>query len=841
MRVMHSIGRIAIVGALIVGVQTATVPAASAEGPAPTPSTSAAPAPDPSEQPTPTAEQSDSPTPTESARPSLPQDDATKAREVLAAPLAASALTCATGYSYSISSDGTLQQVVAGGSPVLSTIGQWSGVSDANGLGIGAGGTVAYAYERTSDSYNIRKILMYTSGGGFQAIANSSYTLPDWGAGSVVAGAVNLSNGHFVFGAFGTRGSTSVFFLYDYNPSTNVFTKNGWFRTNAGQGNGDMAFDASGNLYVVSSSGSTTLYSVTAADFSAAAGDNEIVRSATNSVSLSGFAGVNGIAFDTDGTIFLGNDSEVRRYNPTTFTQVGGTITTGLGGNSTDLGSCNSPVSLTVRKNVVGRVGAGDQFTLNVAYSGTPVSSVTTTGTATGVQANQIGPLPVIAGYTYVISETASGTANLSNYASAYTCTYGGQTLATGAGVSGAVTMPTSPGATVDCVFTNAPLTASVTINKQMQDLSGQNATNRQGWTVGATATATTGTATVSPAGTQTTGADGNARWGITFGTEASRATVSVRETLQPNYSFVSGSCVISPLTGAPTTVQLTGPGAQNLTGIKPGDNVQCTYTNKPDAARLTLVKQVQNTYGGTLQPNSWTLTAAGGSPATTVTGVTGTPAVTSVVVPIGGYALSETSTAAAAAGYAAGNWSCTGATVTGSTVTLVKDANATCTIVNSDKPGAVTWSKTNASNALLAGSEWTLTGPAGAGSQNVVVGDCIAASAAGCAGPDQNPAAGQFLLQNLTWGSYTLTETKAPPGYQISGTPFTFSVTAQNAGTVQALGARTNPQQPGVAIPFTGGLSTDGYLIAGGGILAITVLAGTAAWSWRRARRSAG
>ena len=756
---------------------------------------------------------------------------------------------CAATYSYSVSANGAVTQVVPGGSPVLSPVGSWSGFSNVNGLAIGSGGTVAYAYERSGNNLqNVGSILKYTPDGGFVSIPNSAYSPAD-NTDALVAGAVNLSNGHFVFGAFGTQSGGSAFFIYDYNPAVSgpdAFRKVGWIRTNANQGNGDIAFDASGNLYVVSSgtgSAGTTIYSVTAANFTAATG-GQIVRSATTSRNLSGFTGVNGVAFDSDGTIFLGNGTTVRRYNPATLEQVGGDVTTRLSGSS-DLASCNSPVNLTVQKNVVGRANAGDQFTLQVLSGTTVVSSATTTGATPGIQPDQVGPVAVMGGQSYTIKEVGMGSTDLSKYASAYSCTSSdGQPVAggSGSGTSSTLTMPTTSGASVNCVFTNTPLLANVTINKQMQDLSGQNPTNRQGWTVRSTTAASTGAATQSPgSATQTTGADGNATWTIAFGTASSRATVTVGETMQPNYSFVSGACVITPVSGPPTTVTLAGAGAQSLAGIAPGDNVRCTYTNKPDAARLTLVKQVQNAHGGTLLPNSWTLTAAGGSPTTTVTGVTGSPAVTSVVVPVGSYALSEASNAPSAAGYVAGNWSCTGGIVTDSTVAIAKDANVTCTIVNSDKAGAVSWTKTNQANALLAGSEWTLNGPSGAGAQSVVVTDCIASSAAACAGPDQDPAAGQFSLQNLAWGSYTLTETKAPPGYQIGGEPFRFTVTPQNAGSVQALGARINAQQPGVTIPLTGGLSASGYLLGGGGILAITMMAGVATWAWRRNRRSAG
>ena len=97
------------------------------------------------------------------------------------------------------------------------------------------------------------------------------------------------------------------------------------------------------------------------------------------------------------------------------------------------------------------------------------------------------------------------------------------------------------------------------------------------------------------------------------------------------------------------------------------------------------------------------------------------------------------------------------------------------------------------------------------------------------------DPLAGQFELEDLAWGSYTVTETKAPPGY-IGGVEFTFTVDAQNAGTVIDKGDFENEQQPGVALPLTGGLGSDIFNIAGVGIaLLALILAATFAIRLRR------
>lgn len=111
-----------------------------------------------------------------------------------------------------------------------------------------------------------------------------------------------------------------------------------------------------------------------------------------------------------------------------------------------------------------------------------------------------------------------------------------------------------------------------------------------------------------------------------------------------------------------------------------------------------------------------------------------------------------------------------------------------TCT--NTPINGAVKWSKVDGAK-LLSGSEWKLTGPAGA-SQTYAVTDC---TASGCQGPDKNPAAGQFEVNGLLWGTYTLVETKAPAGYKLDPTPRSVDISA--ATVTVDLGAIKNTAIP--------------------------------------------
>ena len=112
--------------------------------------------------------------------------------------------------------------------------------------------------------------------------------------------------------------------------------------------------------------------------------------------------------------------------------------------------------------------------------------------------------------------------------------------------------------------------------------------------------------------------------------------------------------------------------------------------------------------------------------------------------------------------------------------------------ITNAQTPGVVSWSKTDAvSGALLAGSEWSLTGPGG-----------FAKTVVDNGANDADPAVGVVAVEGLAWGEYALTETKAPAGYVLDGTkrPFTVSATALTV----PLGAITNAQTPITVDPGT-------------------------------------
>ncbi len=567
----------------------------------------------------------------------------------------ATRLACDVNHYYSVSPAGGLVQgdAVTG---ATASVGTWGSVTSANALGVGSGGTSAYAMDRTTDGTGVTSILKWTPSGGFQTLTGTGYTTVAGGAtiaGSVVAGAVEPSTGRYLFGKF----VNSQFYVWSFtesNPTNLRYSFLGSFPTGATpNGNGDMGFDARGNLYVVGASttnnvSSAAIFTVTAESLAAANGTTLAVNTSTtktlgNLDATPAYGNVNGIAFSPRGTVYLSSSTSVYEFDATTWTRVAGTPRATV--DSTDLAGCSSPATATVLKNVVGRAAAADQFSLTLNDDATVVATATTSGSATGRQAAQIGPVPVPIGTTLTFGETmaAGSTSALTAYTSVYECWADGVRLSTGAAVTGAVTMPNRLSVNVVCTYFNSPRPAStITVTKQVLDPATGTPQPAAGWTLGVTGSATAGTVSVLPgeSSQQVTNASGTATWTALFGTLASRATLVVSEVQQTGFVFVSGACTVNGAT-VPTTFSTVGSViSASLTNIASAATVACTIVNRA-AATLTLVKRVD--FGSAL-PTDWTLTA--GAPAGALpgpTGLSGTAATTSVTVTPGvPYRLSE-------------------------------------------------------------------------------------------------------------------------------------------------------------------------------------------------------
>jgi len=489
-------------------------------------------------------------------------------------------------------------------------------------------------------------------------------------------------------------------------------------------------------------------------------------------------------------------------------------------------GTCASQLNITkqlqdANGNLITPTPAGANgisFT-NAISAGSTVGATATTQTVNGVNGQASAAISIPANTTPTITVTEPEVSGYT-FVSAQ-CSVNGTNVTTTLNGSSASFTGTAQ-ATHACTFTNKQKPGAATWEKVSSDgttLLGGSTWTLTGPNVPANTVVTdctSGSGTTCPAGAYTDQDPvagqfklANLSWGSYTLTESKAPDGYALDTTKHTFT-ISATALSTTVTGSP-------------------------FKNSPTSAILTLVKNVTNTHGGTATPTDWTLTATGTGK--TISGKTGDAAITTATVPPGTYTLTESN---GPAGYDPSSWSCTGATVSNNSVTLAQGNSATCTITNSDKPGSVTWTKKDSSGSLLNGSEWTLTPP---GAPAVTITDCTTSTCPAGAYKDQDPAPGKFKLSNLSWGSYTLTEAKAPMGYVLDTTSHTFVVgpdTTRNQVGVPgptSIGDFTNTQAKVPVLPLTGGMSTDAFLIAGGAALAAAGLAGW--WSRRRSHRA--
>lgn len=446
--------------------------------------------------------------------------------------------------------------------------------------------------------------------------------------------------------------------------------------------------------------------------------------------------------------------------------------------------------TLTLEKEVIGEAAA-TEWTLSADGSSTDLSGVTGSEGVTNV--------PVTAGQ-YVISETGPENYQLTDLA------------CEGAVVGDGNTITITAGSKATCVLTNTQ-EIDLTVTKT--------------WVVNGTEYAHG----EQPAGDAELSIDGQAtEFGATSSGHLIGDEVVIEETLTgtlPELCTVTRS-TIDDMEGESATHTMTETPSPNVVAIV--NTVDCEQ-------HLTLVKVVENEdFNGTSTTGDWTLTATDAvSNVIVASGKTGDDTVRDAKVPIGNYALSENGPA----GYAAGEWTCEGTgSYTDGKLNLELGQEATCTIVNTAQPGSITWFKTDPSDNLLSGSIWTLTRVTQPNDfQPLTVADCIESDPAACTGPDKDPMAGQFTLENLPWGSYELDEKKAPAGYYPIDEPVTFEITGADLNKGIERSATVNKLREGPAIPLTGGLGRDFFAILGGGTVLIAAV-GTAAIKLRQRRK---
>lgn len=675
----------------------------------------------------------------------------------------ASGLTCTPGTVYAVNNTAS-----PGVSPITAaSVGNQrftvpAGVS--NAFAINLDGTEAFVAGGSGTTVNIAK---WSAGSAAATtIAGLSRATGQTGSANVpstVSGAVDPTTGIYYFGGY-TPGAPATLLIYAYAGGT-TYWQAGSIQVpnsyNVTSNNGDLTFDARGNLYMVWSPGGTNAVNNTTvlARLDSAQLPRTMptsITTNTTAVRLAALTGpttqvFNGMAFDANGELFVSHSAGYNRLNPSTGAPIGTQVTQA---NIVDLASCGLPPTMRLQKDIADRNAATDQFTLGIYATGRAdaVQQFTTTGTTTGVQSQVAGPAVVTVGEQYTIREAAAGTANLDTYISSFTCRWSDSTEVFADGVlnvSGNLrqaTLPSVPagkgGQILSCTIVNEPVfDTTIMVTKELLDVRGQNPAPGSGWEISAEISGGTGGA-VFPSNendpvTKRTVASGSlgSPWGIRYPTSRTTTNLTVSETQQPGYEVAGGVCRITPPRGAVRTVNITSERVA-IDNLGPGNRVECTFQNKPIA-------------------------------------------------------------------------------------------------------GSALWQKVNEGTgpqrAHLSGSTWSLSGPSVP--RNTVVVDCTGTPCPTSAFSDRDPRAGFLEIGQLEQGKYTLVEQKSPAGYVRDQTPHSFQITVQKL-KYEFADPFVNRQQTVPSLPFTGGLSSDMFLLGGGALVAVSI---GALWYFLRRNRRHG
>ncbi|MDR2254771.1 MAG: LPXTG cell wall anchor domain-containing protein [Arthrobacter sp.] len=824
---------------------------------------------------------------------------------------AAAAFSCSPGTIYGVTSpstqplskSGMYKATTTSGTAVISPMtapsslaspGDAAGNGSLNGLALDANGANAYAffrYQSTDSNYKFRVAKYSTATDSWSWIGGTTTTAV---AAGLVAGAASPATGAYLVGGYAKpAGKTNYFFtLFSVNVSTGAATQLGSFDTGQGANgvNGDIAFDRAGNLYILgaqNTTGTTKIWMLPAADLASAtaaanaAATLPVKAQATSNIPVASY---NGLAFDADGTVVLGTGTTLSRFDPSTWQAVG-TAPMPLSGtalaDSTDLASCAMPSTLSVRKDVQGRVAASDQFTLSVNPRGNTdpgvTLSATTSGTATGLQAAQTGPAPVVAGGTYDFREVmASGstttTANLPrDYTTTSVCTAdygdgkGPQALGSAMnGTTGSVTIPAltslktgQQAPAVVCTLTNSPGTADLTVAKT--------------WSVTADGKTTSYADGKQPAGLTAalsldtgTGA-APVEWGTKVTALKAGQKVAVSEKTTIDASMPGCKLTSSQLTSFNSTA-LTSDVPTSLTMVSGSNTATVTNAVTCDTT-LTLNKKVE---GGSADPAAWTLTAKTSGGATALTGATGkTGSVTSGT----SYQLAEsggdaryvqddvrTATESTASPLASGSWQCKAVDATGATIANGLGARDGLNGVITPKLGQMIDCTATNRTAFLTilkvvenvngtgtatPGDWKLTAtPSAAGLTPSTVTGSATSSAANKI--QVRPGSG-YALSEAGVGGYVnravqkFTGTDPTNAAQLANDANWSTVADPRAAVSvaadgQAVYRFINRDAQAFTLPLTGGSGASPYVIVGSIVVALAL--GTA-WLRRRSRRS--
>jgi uncharacterized repeat protein (TIGR01451 family) len=438
-------------------------------------------------------------------------------------------------------------------------------------------------------------------------------------------------------------------------------------------------------------------------------------------------------------------------------------------------------------------IPVGDSGLFNLQIDGvTKATNVGNNGTTT--------ELSVSAG-NHTIGELAGTATTLSNYSPSVTCRdLNGTGAIIASGTLTSLTVPVADQSDIVCVITNTRAGGQITVTKTVSNTHGGTATAgqfplfvnatavtsgatnsytaNQSYTVSETANAVAGytqtsatcidTATQASLGTTfTLGANQNVTCTITnsdtaptlklvkavsntHGGTATAANFQGKissnnvawgtansETAGTTYTL--SEAALAGGAGYSSSNWICDGGTQNGSQITLalGQNVTCTITNSDIAPQLTVIKHVNNNYGGGATANNFTMNVTGTNVSSS--SFAGSEQGNTVTLNAGNYSVGESG---GPAGY-------TGSSSTDCSGTLSVGQTKTCTITNSDSPASISGHKyeVNANGTQGSGGtpiqNWTVY---------LLVNGQVKAQTTTDAG-------GNYSFGNLAWGDYTLAE----------------------------------------------------------------------------------
>ncbi|MBM7518722.1 isopeptide-forming domain-containing fimbrial protein [Nocardioides nitrophenolicus] len=448
-----------------------------------------------------------------------------------AAAAAAPGPYCQPGLYYALTFPGTIHRAQMTGSPpvppaALTTVGALgvttpidngpqqpttSAYGAANALGVAPDGTFYAVQPRVvrstvaaQDRWLVDVYRMAPGAtSGTRVATNYWYDTGRWTSAreqktfKTIGGAVHPLNGAYYFMNVQDRPGDSRFpsgwaiDVFEYKPATGVGLRAtialpaGVVVSN-GAMNGDIDFDDQGNFYFLfSGNGRSQLLSVTRERGESAPtnGDPIYPSAVSETIDTPPNMSYNGIAFDSTGAIVaqaLDPDTQVtshRTFDPNTLRPISPLVRTNVTWGS-DLASCQSPGTLRLEKDVVGRDLPDDQFRLSIhriTNAGeTTAATATTTGTATGVQPVLAGPVPGFTGATYELREASTRAGGLADYTTTWRCANAdtGATYSSGTGAT--IRITSFPASTrLTCRFTNTPVERPIALTKSVDPRAG--------------------------------------------------------------------------------------------------------------------------------------------------------------------------------------------------------------------------------------------------------------------------------------------------------------------------------------------------------------------------------